>query len=141
VSPAAISASAPTRQVYPCFRHLGLKEYHLGVVRSGINDSKRHAFLARETADVDNRPVSNTCWARYLCGGYADSVVYGPDRRKPQQDHCPFWRTEIETAILFYDRLRQEDPAYCFRLFGDDIDDIIGDEGMPARFLQPKNCQ
>jgi uncharacterized protein len=134
---------ASNGQVYPCFRHLGLKEYHLGDVRSGINDSMRQDFLAREAADVDNRPVCSECWARYLCGGgcYADSVVYGPDKRKPQQDHCPFWRTEIETAILFYDRLRQEDPAYCFRLFGDDIDDIIGDDAKPARFLQPKNCQ
>ena len=43
--------------------------------------------------------------------------------------------------MRFYDRLRQEDPAYCFALFGDDIDDIIGDSGKGARFLQAKNCQ
>jgi uncharacterized protein len=130
-------------EVYPCFRHLGLKEYRLGDVTGGINDEMRQDFLGKEAADVDNRPVCSECWARYMCGGgcYADSVVYGPDKRKPQQDHCPFWRTEIETAMRFYDRLRQEDPAYCFALFGDDIDDIIGEGGKAARFLQAKNCQ
>jgi uncharacterized protein len=129
-------------QVYPCFRHIGLKEYRLGDVRGGIDDGMRQEFLGKEAADVDNRPVCSECWARYMCGGgcYADSVVYGPDKRKPQQDHCPFWRTEIETAMVFYDRLRQEDPAYCFALFGDDIDKIIGGSEN-ARFLQPKNCQ
>jgi uncharacterized protein len=130
-------------QVYPCFRHLGLKEYQLGDVRSGIDNAKRQQYLGQEAADVDNRPVCRECWARYLCGGgcYADSVVYGPDKRKPQEDHCPFWRTEIETAMVFYDRLRQEDPAYCFKLFGDDIDDILGDDGKQARLLERKNCQ
>jgi uncharacterized protein len=130
-------------QVYPCFRHLGLDEYRLGDVRTGINDDKRQDFLGKEAADVDNRPVCRECWARYMCGGgcYADSVVYGPDKRKPQEDHCPFWRTEIETAMVFYDRLRQEDPGYCFKLFGDDIDDIIGDDSADIRLLQRKNCQ
>ncbi|MFX9597044.1 SPASM domain-containing protein, partial [Acinetobacter baumannii] len=67
-------------QVYPCFRHIGLKEYRLGDVRAGIDDGKRQDFLGKEAADVDNRPVCSECWARYMCGGgcYADSVVYGP---------------------------------------------------------------
>jgi hypothetical protein len=35
--------------------------------------------------------------------------------------HCPFWRTEIDTAIHFYKALTTEDPTYCLRLFGDDL--------------------
>jgi uncharacterized protein len=131
-------------QVYPCFRHLGLSEYRLGDVRTGvIDDERRRKYLGEEAADVDSRPVCRECWARYLCGGgcYADSVVYGADKRKPQETHCPFWRLEIETAIAFYDRLRREDPAWCFRLFGDDVDDIVGDTAEGPRFLKRKNCQ
>jgi len=130
-------------RVYPCFRHLGLKDYHLGDVSRGIDDQKRVRFLKAEAADVDQRPICDTCWARYLCGGgcYADSVVYGPDKRKPREDHCPFWRAEIDAAIRFYDRLRRSDPTYCLELFGDDIDSLLEKSSVstPA-FLQRKNC-
>jgi uncharacterized protein len=133
---------ASNGEVYPCFRHLGLEGYHLGSVRAGVDDEKRRSFLAHEAADVDGRPVCRDCWARYLCGGgcYADSTVYGPDRRQPQVQHCPFWRTEIELAIRFYDRLRTLDPVYCLRLFGDDPPEILESLGTGAGFLQRKNC-
>jgi uncharacterized protein len=133
---------ASNGEVYPCFRHLGLKDYHLGNVRAGIDDEKRRSFLGREAADVDSRPVCQECWARYLCGGgcYADSTVYGPDRRQPQVQHCPFWRTEIEVAIRFYDKLRSSDPTYCLRLFGDDPTDVLTSLSAGTGFLQRKNC-
>ncbi|HEU4734916.1 MAG TPA: radical SAM protein, partial [Kofleriaceae bacterium] len=35
-------------KVYPCFRHLGLPQYHLGDIRAGVDDERRHAFLASE---------------------------------------------------------------------------------------------
>jgi len=75
-------------EVYPCFRHLGLKDYHLGNVVDGLNDSKRMEFRSKEAADVDNRPGCQSCWARYICGGgcYADSVVYGPDKLATPQN-------------------------------------------------------
>lgn len=134
---------ASNGKIYPCFRHLGLKDHRLGDVHTGVDDGKRVAYLKQEAADVDSRPICSSCWARYLCGGgcYADSVVYGPDKRKPQEDHCPFWRIEIETAIRFYHQLRQADPSYCFRLFGDDIDRVLADSsGDPLEFLCRMNC-
>lgn len=134
---------ASNGQIYPCFRHLGLEEYRFGDVWTGVDDAKRRDFLGREAADVDSRPVCRDCWARYLCGGgcYADSVVYGPDKQEPQTTHCPFWRTEIEIAIRFYDQLRQEDPAFCLKLFGDDINDILDREHGDVGFTRRRNCQ
>ena len=113
--------------VYPCFRHLGLKEYRLGDVFNGIDDVKRGRYRHEEAADVDSRPVCRDCWARYICGGgcYADSVVYGSDPRKPQITHCPFWRAEIAEGIRLYHQLRTTDPIACLSLFGDDIDTIL----------------
>jgi hypothetical protein len=68
--------------------------------------------------------------------------VYGPDRRKPQEHHCPFWRTEIEVALGFFDRLRQTDPEYCLRLFGDDPDELLDVENpTELDFLRRRNCQ
>lgn len=122
--------------VYPCFRHLGLAEYHVGSVSdSSLRDDRRLAFLKHEAADVDSRPVCKGCWARYLCGGgcYADSVVYGPDRASPQAGHCPFWVLEIETAIRLYERLRSEDPTYCLRLFA-------AEEADDYAFINKANC-
>ncbi len=108
--------------VYPCFRHLGVERYRLGDIWQGVDDRRRAEFRANEAADVDHRPVCQTCWARYLCGGgcYADSTVYGPDPRQPQVQHCPFWRTEIELAIRLYQRMLDADPSYCLAMFHDD---------------------
>ena len=135
---------ASNGNVYPCFRHLGVDRHKLGDIWNGVDDEKRQAFLGAEAADVDSRPVCRDCWARYLCGGgcYADSVVYGPDRLKPQEQHCPFWRTEIEVAMSFFDRLRVSDPANCLRLFGDDPDYLLSDESAGGlEFLRRRNCQ
>ena len=127
--------------VYPCFRHLGIKDYDLGDVTKGVDDEKRRSFLANEAAEVDSRPVCRECWARYLCGGgcYADSTVYGPDKRKPQVQHCPFWRAEIEQAIRFYKRLLNRSPYFCLQLFGDDPDEVM-ESLQDSRFLQRVNC-
>jgi uncharacterized protein len=122
--------------IYPCFRHLGLKEYRLGDVETGVDDQRRRDYRQAEAAEVDARPVCSSCWARYICGGgcYADSVVYGPDKRAPQTGHCPFWRAEIAEGIRLYDRLRAADPALCLLMFGDDVDAIL--DRAEARILE-----
>jgi len=109
--------------VYPCFRHLGLDTYHLGNVKNGVDDDKRKSYLSNEAQSVETRPICSTCWARKLCGGgcYADSVVYGPDKNKPQTQHCPFWKEEIRNGILLYNRIINEKPDLLFKLTGKDI--------------------
>lgn len=123
--------------IYPCFRHLGLKEYRLGDVESGVDDGRRRDYRRNEAADVDSRPICSSCWARYICGGgcYADSVVYGPDKLAPQTAHCPFWRAEIAAGIRLYERLRSTDPALCLLMFGNDVEAIL--DAAEARVLEP----
>ena len=128
-------------QIYPCFRHLGLEDYRLGSVFDGIDGAARQAYRKNEAADVDRRPACNSCWARYLCGGgcYADSVVYGPDKFRPKDEHCPFWRAEIAQATRFFHRIRSTDPKYAFGLFGDDPSEFLaGAEMVQPSFLQSK---
>lgn len=107
-------------RIYPCFRHLGVSPWLLGNVHDGLDDEKRAHFRETNAASVDRRPICNSCWARYLCGGgcYADSTVYGPDPTLPQTQHCPFWQAEIEAGIRLFRRLVDADPQYCFTLFG-----------------------
>ncbi len=126
---------AANGEVYPCFRHLGLEEYKFGEVGGEIDERKRVEFLKHEAADVDNRAICENCWARYLCGGgcYADSVVYGPEKNRPQESHCTFWQVEIEAAVRLFVRLREADPRYCLKLFG-------ADEGNEFSFLNRVNC-
>lgn len=129
-------------KVYPCFRHLGVAQYELGNVHKGVDDGERILFLAQEAPKVDERPICQDCWARYLCGGgcYADSTIYGPDRLKPQVHHCPFWQTEIEIAIRFYNRLLATEPAYCIQLFGEDPERVLSALGGERSFSQAEPC-
>ncbi len=122
--------------IYPCFRHLGLEDYRLGDVENGVDDARRQEYRRTEAAEVDARPVCSSCWARYICGGgcYANSVVYGPDKRAPQTAHCPFWRAEIAEGIRLYDRLRSTDPMLCLLMFGDDVEGVI--DRAEARILE-----
>jgi len=126
-------------EVYPCFRHVGLEQYHLGNVHEGANADARRRFLSHEAADVDRRPACNSCWARHLCGGgcYADSTIYGPDLGGPQLHHCFYWRAEIEAALRLYGQLLALDPRHCLRLFGDTLLEL--DQDTPS-FLQQSNC-
>lgn len=122
--------------VYPCFRHLGLEDYRLGHVSTGIDDDRRKAYRKAEAAEVDRRPVCSSCWARYICGGgcYADSVVYGDRVLEPRTEHCDFWRAEIEEGIRLYDRLRSRDPTLCLAMFGDNVEAVL--DQASARILQ-----
>lgn len=128
-------------RIYPCFRHIGLKEYALGDVYYGINHGKRSCFLKKEAADVDNRPICQTCWVRYLCGGgcYADSTVYSYRKTEPQTKHCPFWQAEVETAIRFYHKIISSEPYNCFLLFGVNPN-LFDPEELKLHFLGNKNC-
>ncbi len=129
-------------KVFPCFRHSGVTQYLLGDVWQKIDDNKRSHYMRHEAADVDNRPICQDCWARYLCGGgcYADSAVYGTNKLKPQLQHCHFWCAEIETGIRFYNKLLRTDPSYCTLLFGDDIETVLGSLESSPNFLKSSNC-
>lgn len=119
---------ASNGDIYPCFRHLGLKQYNLGNVNKGVEHSRRLEYLQHEAADVDSRQGCRECWARYMCGGacYADSIVYGQDKLKPYEPHCDFWRIEIESAIRLYYEILQIDPSYCLKLVGfDDMQKLV----------------
>ncbi|MFN2258546.1 MAG: radical SAM protein [Parasphingopyxis sp.] len=122
--------------VHPCFRHLGLEDYRLGHVATGIDDAMRQRYRRAEAAEVDRRPHCESCWARYICGGgcYADSVVYEEDKLSPQTAHCPYWRAEIAEGIRLYHRLRTTDPTLCLAMFDDDPERLL--ETAEARILE-----
>jgi uncharacterized protein len=133
---------ATNGKVYPCFRHIGVKEYELGSVLDDVNDEKRMAFRRKEAADVDSRDICRECWARYLCGGgcYADSVVYGPNKYQPQVQHCPFWLAEITAAIELFSELKSNRPGDCLALFGDNVETLFSSEEGELRFERRMNC-
>lgn len=133
---------ASSGEVYPCFRHLGVEEYHLGDVTNGVNDHKRIQFLREEASGVDHRPVCRDCWAKYLCGGgcYADSTIYGPDKLMPQVHHCPFWQAEAEAAIALYHKMVRTDPSYCLNLFGIDVGKFVAANSGKRQDLGTSSC-
>jgi uncharacterized protein len=57
---------------------------------------------------VDDRPICQDCWARYLCGGgcmHQSHVGHGSDDPLPQ--YCEMKRTLVESAVIRIDEIRR----------------------------------
>lgn len=96
---------------YPCHRFLGMKEFRIGNLDAGIDDSKREPF---RTLHVDARPACRDCWARYFCGGGCWSHAVGANGtlETPDEEYsCRLIRRQIELAMAINASLRVSDRA------------------------------
>jgi hypothetical protein len=84
-------------------------------------------------ADVQvDEPACQGCWARHVCSHSAylgASQEGGDDGRRPSEEHCGLWRSEVEVALRFYHRLAHMDPLQVRQFF----DDSLRDPAPPGR--------
>jgi uncharacterized protein len=96
---------------YPCHRFVGMKEYCLGSVETGIEHAGRHPFHALH---VDARPGCRECWARYFCGGGCWNhahTAHGGLERPDEEGACRLLRRQIELAMAVNAALDVPDQA------------------------------
>lgn len=96
---------------YPCHRFVGIKQYCLGTIDSGIDHDKRIPF---NTLHVDKRPGCRDCWARYFCGGGCWSHAHNAHGALEQPDEkraCRLIRRQIELAMAVNALLDVSDQA------------------------------
>ena len=96
-------------ELYPCAHFIGMNEYSIGNLSTGINEEKRNDYL---NLSVSNRKSCNLCWARYLCGGgcHYQSVLANDSIKKPDETKCELVKHLIKEAIRLYYFLYTEHP-------------------------------
>ncbi|MCL4498668.1 MAG: SPASM domain-containing protein, partial [Chloroflexi bacterium] len=119
--------------LYPCDSFIGMEEFRLGDVFSGV-DSEMQAEFLRDTM-VDEKPVCKDCWARYLCGGgcYYAAALANRDHLIPHSAKCDLTRRLIELSIWILTELRGRNPHALQRL----VDSVFRSES-PVVFPIPR---
>lgn len=109
-------ALAQDGALYPCHRFVGMDEYRLGDVDTGLDPRLTERILG---LTVDVRPGCRDCWARHLCGGgcWKHAVDrHGTLDRPDEEVACEITRHEIECAMAVNAALGVEDRALLARM-------------------------
>lgn len=92
-------AVAPDGSVYPCHQFVGMDEWRMGDVRTGLDQIEMAEQLRR--AHVYAKPECRTCWVRYMCAGgcHANAWSFNQDVTKPYQLACEITKARLEAAL------------------------------------------
>ncbi len=112
-----IFAVGPDGSIYPCDSFVGMEEFRIGDVWTGLN-SQRDVLFDEKKLHVDEKESCRRCWARYLCGGgcYYCAYLVNNDHMQPDPVKCDLVRYLIELAIWFCTTLAKRCPEAIKRL-------------------------
>lgn len=108
--------------LYPCDYYVGMDNYILGDVISGVNKEKLSDFLKNY---LETKDKCQYCWAASLCGGYCparlskDNGSFG----MPNDWWCDDILKWYEQAIWLFDTLKTEYPHYLKQLIGEECEE------------------
>lgn len=93
-------------KIYPCHRYMGMDDYAVGTLDTGINYD---STLLYRHSSVFEKEGCKDCWARFLCGGGCShiSVTQENDVRKAPQLYCETYRKLYELVIFAYSELKK----------------------------------
>jgi uncharacterized protein len=102
----------PDGILYPCFRFIGIKEYALGNVYSGLDNEAIKAFITGAGRPYEERKSCRNCWAAPLCGGpcYSCAELFGQGDGEPLPVHCAYMMADAKAAIWLVNKLRNNNP-------------------------------
>jgi uncharacterized protein len=95
-------AVTPDGELYPCHQFVGMQEWKLGTLETGIlRDDLQTSFLG---CNVCTKETCKNCWAKYYCSGgcMANAVLYGGALNQPHEISCHLMRKRFECAIGVY---------------------------------------
>ncbi len=105
-------AAGPEGNLYPCFRFVGLEDYRLGHLTTGLDQEAAALFNNGPGRSYEQRVPCAECWAAPLCGGpcFACSEMFGPGDGRPFELHCAYILADAETAVWLVRQLRASAP-------------------------------
>ncbi len=94
-------------RIYPCHRYVGMNEYVLGDIWSGIDDDAARRYYDR-LAGVYER--CRRCWATRWCAGACPRYVSAPDGTvmEPDESHCRGVRRSLERTLAWHAQFEEE---------------------------------
>ncbi len=107
----------PDGDFFPCFRFVGIGEYRLGSLNSGLDAGAVEAFRRGAGRGYDLREPCRRCWAAPLCGGpcFACTEMFGPGKGRPPSYQCGYYLADARAAVRLVQRLRRRDPSRLLR--------------------------
>lgn len=93
-------AVTPDGDIYPCHQFVGMEEWKMGTVDTGIEDKKRKENFAK--ANIYGKQECRDCWAKFYCSGgcNANNFQYAGDILKPYHLACEMEKKRLECAIM-----------------------------------------
>lgn len=104
-------AVTPEGYIYPCHQFVGEKEFLLGDIWTGVENTKlRDKF---KNANVYTKEECRSCWARFYCSGgcHANSHYANDDINKPYKIGCEMEKKRIECAISIVAKTNEEEVS------------------------------
>lgn len=104
-------AVTPEGEIYPCHQFVGEKEFLLGDIWTGVENTKlRDKF---KNANVYTKEECRSCWARFYCSGgcHANSHYANDDINKPYKIGCEMEKKRIECAISIVAKTNEEEVS------------------------------
>lgn len=92
-------AVTPEGDIYPCHQFVGVEDFKIGNIDSGItNMDVCNKFVQN---NVDSKTECIDCWAKYLCSGgcNANGYFFEGDISKPYSIACKLQKKRIECAL------------------------------------------
>lgn len=88
--------------LYQCHAFVGIDEFCIGNIYTGIDSSRTGAYLQR--THINNRPLCRVCEMSHLCGGgcsYA-ALVMNDYVTRPDYIQCSFVKAMYEATLYIH---------------------------------------
>ena len=98
--------------LYPCFRFIGIDQYRIGNLITGLSKDLSDAFQTGPGRPYEQRKACRECWAALLCGGpcFASAEMFGPGNGEPIPIQCKYVLLDAWWAIWLVNQLRKKAP-------------------------------
>lgn len=119
-------AVGPDGVLYPCFRFVGIEQYALGHINTGVNREKVKTFTEKAGRPYENREKCSNCWAAPLCGGpcFACAELLFHKNGEPSPDYCDMVYADCEAAVWLVHALREENPEKLVEFLGVHLEEV-----------------
>lgn len=97
--------------IYPCTAFIGIPQFKIGTVKTGINDKKLKTFLSTK---IDTSDVCSKCWAKRICRGcgscYNLNYFANQNLGQPDPYYCELFLHKTKLMIAMIARIAEKEP-------------------------------